>query len=132
MSTRSSFVTLTRSSIAIILEDNSIIGTYCHYDGYLEGVGTQLVNHFTTTEEIVKLIKGGDIRCIENGEVEYFIEPYTERSWEDYDDFLDNMEQDFNYLFVDGEWVYDKGDVREDLGTENKSKKVLAIRQKAL
>ena len=36
----------TRSSVAIINKDNSITASYIHHDGYISGVGGQLLEHY--------------------------------------------------------------------------------------
>ena len=47
----------TRSIIAIEQEDKKIKSVYCHYDGYLEGVGAILENNYSDYEQINKLLK---------------------------------------------------------------------------
>ena len=36
----------TRSNVAIINKDNSITASYIHHDGYISGVGGQLLEHY--------------------------------------------------------------------------------------
>lgn len=40
------------------------IGIYCHWDGYLEGVGVALKEYFTDYDAILNLIAGGDCSSI--------------------------------------------------------------------
>jgi hypothetical protein len=126
----------TSSSIAILNDDNTITGVYCHFDGYLNGVGKTLVEHYNTKEKVEKLISYGSIsildenigdgidfndreKRIDNKQCLFYNRDRGEEknitTTEDYDDFMDEMKEDFNYLFIDGRWVYDKGEVLEDL-----------------
>jgi hypothetical protein len=42
----------TRSMIGIQQEDGKIEAIYCHYDGYPEGVGQTLADHYQTTDKV--------------------------------------------------------------------------------
>ena len=53
----------TRSRIAIENEDGSVKSIYCHFDGYLSGVGKTLFNHYDN-EKLEKLIGLGDISTL--------------------------------------------------------------------
>jgi hypothetical protein len=53
----------TRSRIAIKLEDK-ILSIYCHYDGYLEGVGNTLKNHYQDPAKIQSLMYLGDLSVL--------------------------------------------------------------------
>ena len=56
----------TRSNIAIFdREKGEARYIYSHFDGYLEGVGATLKEHYTTTEKVEKLISLGDISFLE-------------------------------------------------------------------
>jgi hypothetical protein len=54
----------TRSRIGLELSDGSVISSYCHFDGYPEGLGVKLVEHFNTKEKVQELVDLGDISCI--------------------------------------------------------------------
>ena len=54
----------TRSSIAIQHSDVEIESVYCHSDGYLEGVGTTLLNSYTMESRVKDLLKHGDISSL--------------------------------------------------------------------
>ena len=60
----------TRAIIGIRNANRTITATYCHFDGYREGVGAKLKKHYTEREKIEKMISLGDMSCL--GE---FIEP---------------------------------------------------------
>ena len=54
----------TRSFIGIVNPDGSVSGVYCHYDGYLEGVGALLRQHYNTPEIVRDLLALGDISSL--------------------------------------------------------------------
>ena len=53
----------TRSRIAIENQDGTVDSIYCHFDGYLEGVGKTLFNHYDQ-EKLEKLLELGDISSL--------------------------------------------------------------------
>lgn len=53
----------TRSRIAIENQDGTVQSIYCHFDGYLKGVGKTLFNHYDR-EKLEKLIELGDISSL--------------------------------------------------------------------
>lgn len=53
----------TRSAIAIE-QGGEIYACYCHWDGYLEGVGATLLNNYTEAQKTLDLIHGGDISSL--------------------------------------------------------------------
>jgi hypothetical protein len=53
----------TRSRIAIETESGTVKSIYCHFDGYVSGVGKTLFNHYDR-EKLEKLIELGDISSL--------------------------------------------------------------------
>ena len=51
----------TRSRIARLNNDGSITSIYCHYDGYVAGVGKALLEHWNTPERVNALLALGDL-----------------------------------------------------------------------
>lgn len=51
----------TRSFICKSLPNNTIVGVYCHYDGYPSGVGATLSTHYATDERVTALLSLGSI-----------------------------------------------------------------------
>ena len=51
----------TRSFICKSLPNNTIVGVYCHYDGYPSGVGATLTTHYATDERVKALLNLGSI-----------------------------------------------------------------------
>ena len=54
----------TRSRIAIENQDGTVQSIYCHFDGYISGVGKTLFNHYDR-EKLEKLIELGDISSLD-------------------------------------------------------------------
>lgn len=59
----------TRSNIGIIGKPDEdgirqVKYIYCHFDGYPDGVGSTLENHYTDVDKIEELIEGGDISSL--------------------------------------------------------------------
>lgn len=51
----------TRSNIGILNEDGTVTAIYCHWDGYPEGVGLTLVNHYQDEDRVRELLSLGSI-----------------------------------------------------------------------
>ena len=56
----------TRSCIAIENKDGTLTAVYCHYNGYLSGVGRTLYNHYYDEKMIRELLSYGDISSLES------------------------------------------------------------------
>jgi hypothetical protein len=54
----------TRSRIAIENQDGTVNSVYCHWDGYLSGVGKTLFNHYDQ-EKLRKLLELGGLSALE-------------------------------------------------------------------
>lgn len=97
----------TRSTIWIKNQD-SFEGIYCHFDGYLDGVGKTLFEHYNREELVRKLISQGDASYI--GETIEDSRFY--HTWRNEDLHIFKCRsllsgksdfEEYNYLF-DGEW----------------------------
>jgi hypothetical protein len=55
----------TRSRIAIENQNGSVTSIYCHFDGYISGVGKLLKEYYTTQDKVEALIELGDISSLE-------------------------------------------------------------------
>ena len=62
----------TRATIGYLNPDNTITTTYNHYDGYPEGLGVALKNHYNTDEEAKEVANMGYVSYIdaETGNIE--------------------------------------------------------------
>ena len=54
----------TRSRIGIELPDHTVVSVYCHWDGYPEGNGKTLVQHYLNREDVEELIDGGGMSTL--------------------------------------------------------------------
>jgi hypothetical protein len=83
----------TRSTIAIENKDGSVSQVYCHWDGYLSGVGKTLIDHYTTPDQVCDLISHGDISSLGNtiGTLHPFSPAEAKMSVADYAALYDNM-----------------------------------------
>ena len=116
----------TRSLIGKQLSDGSILGVYCHYDGYPEFNGRVLRDNFDTADKVAALIDGGDMSCTwtnagwnnetlpETGPLYYTmrgesLENNAPKLYQDLNEFLcaadHNYCAEYTYHFADGEWV---------------------------
>ncbi len=60
----------TRSTIKIVRKDGTEKAIYCHFDGYIEGVGVTLQLAYNTAEKVEKLLELGDLSTLG-----YYTEP---------------------------------------------------------
>jgi hypothetical protein len=120
----------TRSRIGVMLDDGSVKQVYCHFDGYVEGVGLTLVENYDTLEKAKTLISFGDMSYlrpeISTAEPHSFEKPVDgvtvfygrdrgESGTQPYilsmDEWLGEFStcEDYLYLFTGGQWwVYDR------------------------
>lgn len=54
----------TRSRIGILRKNGSIDSIFCHFDGYLDGVGEKLISYYNDLSSANKLINRGDIETL--------------------------------------------------------------------
>jgi hypothetical protein len=54
----------TRSLIGLLNADKSVTHIYCHFDGYPDGVGQTLLDHYTDFRKIKELIALGDLSIL--------------------------------------------------------------------
>ena len=54
----------THSNIGILNQDGTVDYIYCHFDGYLQYNGSILNKHYTTEEQVRKLIALGDMSSL--------------------------------------------------------------------
>lgn len=120
----------TRSFIGKRLLDGSVQGAYCHWDGYPEGVGATLKEHYTDPAKVDALLALGDISALgeEIGERQDFDHPnplwtvaYHRDRGEELEpntvyatvrDMLRDASDDFGaehaYVFESGAWTHHK------------------------
>ena len=120
----------TRSRIGVMLDDGTIKQVYCHWDGYVGGVGLTLIENYDSIELAKELINLGDISSlgfkISTDEPHSFNNPVNgvtvfygrDRGDAGTQPFILSMDEwmsvayssciDFYYLYSGGQWwVYD-------------------------
>ena len=111
----------TRSTIAIKNSDNTISLIYSHWDGYLEGVGKILKEHYSDENKIRQLLKEGDISSLDEtiSTTIFYARDRDETgvSAKVLKDLKDsNYVQNYNYLWENGKWLvslWDEMDYKE-------------------
>lgn len=58
---------------------DQFIGVYCHWDGYPDGVGAELLTHFKDYNSVLNLIIGGSCSAINNGVVRHYANRQKEK-----------------------------------------------------
>ena len=107
--------------IAMHCTDGMIRGVYCHWDGYLDGVGRTLVQHYPTLRKAGELLLLGDLSALDETPFPGSTVAYHRdmkqplilpREWRNPDDLLnDDVSErlwiDYIYLLGDdGMWRY--------------------------
>lgn len=55
----------THAEIMLVDSNNIVTGIYCHFDGYLDGVGATLLKHYSDLDKVKDLIALGSISYLE-------------------------------------------------------------------
>ena len=137
----------TRSRIAIEKQDGTVDSIYCHFDGYIDGVGKTLFENYSDREKVEKLIELGDLSSLgsqiepDSTKPHTFNNPqddvtvaYHRDRGEDFHKstdknvetfFSDNFERN-GYLFTkDNRWIVSRGGPVADLSLVLKGEDVL-------
>jgi hypothetical protein len=103
----------TRSRIGIENENGTISSIYCHFDGYPDGVGKTLKEHYTDRNKIQSLIDLGNISILGENEIET-VAYHRDRGEEKNEARVDNSLEAFSrsdyekygYVYTkEGKWV---------------------------
>ena len=96
----------TRSRIAVELDNGTVKSVYCHWDGYPDGVGQDLLNRsFNSTREVEDFIDEGSRSTVD----ESYYEKYGESRGEELeepnvhasvDDYYSSDIEEYGYLFT--------------------------------
>lgn len=116
----------TRSTIWIKKDEDKYDGIYCHFDGYLKGVGKTLIENYTDINKVIALIELGaisylekSIECPANHSFDSPVDGYTVAYFRDrkepdiviYKDkslyeIKKDYREEYNYIFDNNKWYY--------------------------
>ncbi|MDD3586920.1 MAG: hypothetical protein PHQ75_07020 [Thermoguttaceae bacterium] len=91
--------------------DGKINAIYCHFDGYRDGVGSTLKEHYQNRNKLERLLSNGDISSLEETpEICRGLEDSEEHCFESRSDLLiaaNDHYAEFVYLFTEkDEWIW--------------------------
>ena len=92
------------------LKGNAITATYCHYDGYLDGVGSKLLAHYSDPQLAYDLSTVGYITALHETmkeSIEQSYDPVTPPYTPEYYSCIDEYKEEIDY--VDFLYLYDLG-----------------------
>ena len=102
----------TRSRIAIENQNGSVTSIYCHFDGYLSGVGKLLKEYYTTQPKVKALIELGDISSLDMTPTSTEAyhrdrgEDFNQSTDKDVETFFNGSIEQYGYLFTkDNRWL---------------------------
>lgn len=99
----------TSSTVAKLNDDGTVTQISIHWDGYTEGVGTELLNKYTTPESVDRLLAEGDHNELFDIPVSYRSRGQTHRDARVYANRTvyerQGLTERFNYLFDNGVWL---------------------------
>ena len=102
----------TRSRIGVELEEGKVISVYCHHDGYISGVGADLMEKFpngTDPSVIAGFIKEGDRTSVDLSYAEWRGEKCPPKRRASVPLFFDGDIEEYGYLYTaEGEWLVKK------------------------
>jgi ABC-type sugar transport system substrate-binding protein len=105
----------TRSNIGAKQQDGTIKAIYCHWDGYPEGVGAALTEHYSDPAKVEALLNLGDISGVNDTEPEN-IDSYAKRgetgteartfqTFEEWEQYAVNQWAEYLHLYEGGKWT---------------------------
>ena len=112
----------TRSTIALEFADGTVHQVYCHWDGYLEGNGAMLVQHYMDPFKVKQLLVLGGFSSLEASVEDTKKTAYHSargeelmiNKFKDFEDYVENHQyEEFEYILrqVNGKavWFVDCG-----------------------
>ena len=106
----------TRSNVAYATEDNKVLASYCHYDGYIEHNGVMLLKYYNGEKQARDLVDNGYMSSLKPTIDEINQGRVHEDKPTEYPNeriFMDDLEAlwvEFVYLFKDGKWYVAESD----------------------
>lgn len=95
------------------MKGDKCMAVYVHHDGYLTGVGADLMK-YNTQEDVEELISHGDRSSLEGnyyserGEDWSDVKPKVYDTFDEFFEACDGSWGDYYYIFKDGVWYYGK------------------------
>jgi hypothetical protein len=120
----------TRSTISVEHVDGSIESVYCHFDGYLAGVGNTLLSSYNSYDKVKELVSYGDISVLRSDihRSIFYSRDHSESFRSDLFNSIDEYyrelsSQEFNYILrrVDRVWLYSQDDIFSSMRISDKS-----------
>ena len=115
----------TNSRVSIQLKNRKIKSIFVHWDGYLSGVGKDLLNFYNTEEKLNELLELGNLSVLgtsigkkvdfnkfdsrENKQCLAYGRDRGEDESEAIEHLDSEYEREYNYLFKNGIWLFRKG-----------------------
>lgn len=111
----------TRSRIAVANEDGTYTSIYCHFDGYIGGVGRRLLENFTTRQVAEEMMSLGDASSIgeglskcefysrDRGEDQEETKASTSKSLDELRHVCSESGGEFLYVWHDDRWFVELG-----------------------
>ena len=99
----------TRSYIGVEHKDKSILAVYCHWDGYPEHLGLQLVTHWNSVQKAYRLLEYRGISSIDGKRVKALSGSDTTTVYVNLKEFLkDGLKGGIEYLYLysNGHWYF--------------------------
>lgn len=100
----------TRSTISVRHKDGTYESVYCHFDGYIMGVGKKLLRYYNTYEKVVELVSLGNLSSLSETipNSSFYCRDENESFSSNF--FINEVEfsnanfQQCNYLFKNNKW----------------------------
>lgn len=96
----------TRSRIGVLEADGTVTSIYCHFDGYLRGVGATLLESYSDGRKVRALMRRGCISVLraKTTACEGYGDPARNHAMNAWTDSM----QDFEYLWRGRKWYFRK------------------------
>jgi len=104
----------TNATITVKMKNGEYRTSFVQYDGYLKGVGKELLDNFYSQKDAERLVqKTGDIRQIINDKVDYYDDRnILDRTKNESKAVKNANEAYYKYLWDDGDWFVAQGNIK--------------------
>jgi hypothetical protein len=100
----------TRSYIFTETQNDNFLGSYCHWDGYPEGVGVRLLNNYTNQDQVNEVCNLGGFSTLQDTVVETAKSQYNDQPVAEVNNGKDALEYgdmvDYIYVYEDNNWWF--------------------------